>query len=56
MASKAFAAVSATNPPTIEAGSLRRSSSVTSLRKYYNGDLALRPYREWALPAAGHVA
>jgi adenylate cyclase len=31
-------------------------TEVTSLRKYYNGDLALRPYREWALPAAEHVA
>jgi hypothetical protein len=29
---------------------------VTSLRKYYNGDLALRPFRAWASAAVENVA
>lgn len=31
-------------------------SEVTSLRKYYNGDLALRPFSDWTSPAAEAVA
>jgi adenylate cyclase len=31
-------------------------SEVTSLRKYYNGDLALRPFRAWASAAVENVA
>jgi adenylate cyclase len=31
-------------------------AEVTSLRKYYNGDLALRPFCEWVSPAIENVA
>ena len=31
-------------------------TEVTSLRKYYNGDLALRPFRDWASHAIENVA
>ena len=31
-------------------------AEVTSLRKYYNGDLAQRPFRDWASPAIENVA
>lgn len=31
-------------------------TEVTSLRKYYNGDLALRPFRDWTSPAIEAVA
>ena len=31
-------------------------AEVTSLRKYYNGDLAHRPFRDWVLHTIEHVA